>query len=135
MSNIPVTREGYEDMFRLHLHKEVVAFYSAIGNCCKKDDLSQETKDIIEQIEGSKKMEKGKKNKDKVYFERTLNSKNKIIGLLQEQVTLIKSKLLDDTIEDLEEYTENQLKLVRLDREILEIEEQLREKDAELGIY
>lgn len=52
LSTLPVTREGFEDMFRLHLHKEVLAFYSAIKDVCKKDDLSQKTKDIIEQIEG-----------------------------------------------------------------------------------
>jgi len=75
------------------------------------------------------------KNRDKVYFERILNSKNKIISILQEQVTLIKSKLLDETVEDFGESRKNSLKCVRLDAEILRIEEELIAKDAELGIY
>lgn len=51
MSILPVTREDFEDRFRELLHKEVLSFYSVIKDVCKKDDLSQETKDIIKQIE------------------------------------------------------------------------------------
>jgi len=50
MSILPVTREDFENRFWELLHKEVVCFYSMIKGVCEKDDLSQETKDIIKQI-------------------------------------------------------------------------------------
>lgn len=80
-------------------------------------------------------MKKELKNKDKVYFKRVLHSKNKIIGILQEQVTLIKSKFLDETIEDFGKYRKHIQKYERLDNEYLKIAENLKAKDFELGIY
>jgi len=80
-------------------------------------------------------MSKKLKNKDRIYFKRVLRSKDRIIKILQEQVTLIRSKLLDETIEDFGEYRKNTRKYNRLDGEIIKIKKQLKAKDAGLRIY
>lgn len=80
-------------------------------------------------------MSKKLKNKDRIYFKRVLRSKDRIIKILQEQVTLIRSKLLDETIEDFGEYRKNTRKYNRLEGEIIKIKKQLKAKDAGLRIY